>query len=107
MQAVQLQAELVVLSCCYSGQGKVTAEGVVGIAWAFVGAGGRSVLMSLWASDDKATMEFMARSYQHLNEGNSAVLAFNIAMKSLRQTKDFIAVKYWAPFTRIGDDVTL
>ena len=88
MQAVQLHAKLVGLSCCYSGQGKVTAEGVVGIAWAFVGAGGRSLLMSLWTIDYEATMEFMARSYQHLRDGNSAVVAFNLAMKSLRETKD-------------------
>ena len=59
VQAVQLRAKLVVLSCCHSGRGTVTAEGVVGIARAFLGAGARSVLVSLWAIDDKATLEFM------------------------------------------------
>lgn len=43
VQAVNLRAKLVVLSCCHSGKGKVTAEGVVGIARAFLGAGARSV----------------------------------------------------------------
>ncbi len=56
VQAVQLRAKLVVLSCCHSAQGKVTAEGVVGIGRAFLGAGARSVLVSLWAIDDEATM---------------------------------------------------
>ncbi|XP_078352060.1 tetratricopeptide repeat protein 28-like [Oculina patagonica] len=107
MQAVQLHAKLVVLSCCHSAQGKVTPEGVVGIARAFLGAGARSVLVSLWAIDDEATMEFMASFYQHLKDGKSASLALNLAMKCLRESEKFNAVKYWAPFTLIGDDVTL
>ncbi len=107
MQAVQLHAKLVVLSCCHSAQGKVTPEGVVGIARAFLGAGARSVLVSLWAIDDEATMEFMASFYQHLKDGKNASLALNLAMKCLRESEKFNAVKYWAPFTLIGDDVTL
>ena len=47
VQAVQLRARLVVLSCCDSAQGKITPEGVVGIGRAFLGAGARSVLVSL------------------------------------------------------------
>ena len=46
VQAVQVRARLVVLSCVYSAQGKITPEGVVGIGWAFLGAGARSVLVS-------------------------------------------------------------
>ena len=45
---VQLRAKLVVLSCCHSGRGEIKAEGVVGIARAFMGAGARSVVVSLW-----------------------------------------------------------
>ena len=56
---VKLRAKLVVLSCCHSGRGEIKAEGVVGIARAFIGAGARSVLVSLWAIDDEATLEFM------------------------------------------------
>ena len=54
----QLRVKLVVLSCCHSGRGEIKAEGVVGITRAFMGAGARSVLVSLWAIDDKATFEF-------------------------------------------------
>ena len=43
---VRLRAKLVVLSCCHSGSGKVRAEGIVGIARAFLGSGARSVLVS-------------------------------------------------------------
>ena len=103
----QIRARLVVLSCCHSARGEVKPEGVVGIARAFLGAGARAVLVSLWAIDDKATMEFMKVFYQHLVHGRSASEALNKAMKSLRESDRFSAVKYWAPFVLIGDDVTL
>ena len=70
--SVQIRARLVVLSCCHSARGEIKAEGVVGIARAFLGAGGRSVLVSLWAIDDEATLEFMRNFYLHLVKGRSA-----------------------------------
>ena len=103
----QIRARLVVLSCCHSARGEVKPEGVVGIARAFLGAGARSVLVSLWAIDDEATMEFMKVFYQELVHGRSASEALNKAMKSMRESDRFSAVKYWAPFVLIGDDVTL
>ena len=107
VQAVQLRARLVVLSCCHSAQGKVTAEGVVGIGRAFLGAGARSVLVALWAIDDESTMEFMKSFYKHLASRCCASLALHRAMKCLRESKKFCAAKYWAPFVLIGDDVTI
>ena len=103
----QIRARLVVLSCCHSARGEIKAEGVVGIARAFLGAGARSVLVSLWAIDDEATMEFMKFFYGQLVKGGSASEALNKAMKSMRESDRFSAVKYWAPFVLIGDDVTL
>ena len=104
---VKLRAKLVVLSCCHSGRGEIKAEGVVGIARAFLGAGARSVLVSLWAIDDEATLEFMKRFYEHLAEGRSASDALNRAMNYMRQSDQFSEVRFWAPFVLIGDDVTL
>ena len=106
LQDVRLRAQLVVLSCCHSGRGEVKSEGVIGIARAFLAAGARSVLVSLWAISDKATMEFMKIFYQYLFDGKSASVALHQAMKSLRDSKDYCAVKHWAPFVLIGDDVT-
>ena len=103
---VQMRAGLVELSCCHSGHGEVKAEGVVGIARAFLGAGARSVVVSLWAIDDEATLEFMKSFYSHLAE-RSASESLNCAMKCLRESEKFNAVKHWAPFVLIGDDVTL
>ena len=104
---IQLRARLVVLSCCHSGRGEIKAEGVVGIARAFLGAGARSVLVSLWAINDEATMEFMKSFYQHLVNGRSASESLNRAMNSMRESDKFNEVKYWAPFVLLGDDVTL
>ena len=107
VKQVQLRARLVVLSCCHSAQGKIKAEGVVGIARAFLGAGARSVLVSLWAIDDKATLEFMKNFYQHLVAGKSASEALNRAMNCMRESTEFSDVTHWAPLVLIGDDVTL
>ena len=107
VKQVQLRARLVVLSCCHSAQGEIKAEGVVGIARAFLGAGARSVLVSLWAIEDKATFEFMKHFYQHLVAGKSASEALNRAMNCMRESTEFRDVTHWAPFVLIGDDVTL
>ena len=107
VEQMRMRARLVVLSCSHSGCGEVKSEGVVGIARSFLCAGARSVLVSLWAIDDEATMMFMRYFYQHLAEGESASVALHQAMKSLRETEQFSAAKYWAPFVLIGDDVTL
>ena len=80
VQRVQIRARLVVLSCCHSARGEIKAEGVVGIARAFLGAGARSVLVSLWAIDDEATLKFMKNFYQHVMKGRSASEALNQAM---------------------------
>ena len=103
----KLRARLVVLSCCHSGRGKIKAEGVVGLARAFLGAGARCVLASLWAISDAATLQFMRYFYEHLAERKCASKALHQTMKQMRESSIFSDIKYWAPFVLIGDDVTL
>ena len=103
---VQLRAKLVVLSCCHSGLGHIKAEGVVGIARAFLGSGARSVLVSLWAVDDSATMQFMEQFYANLVRGKSASQSLHETMKWMRGNPQFCEVRKWAPFMLIGDDVS-
>ena len=103
---VQLRAKLVVLSCCHSAKGQISAEGVVGIARAFLGSGARSVLAALWAIEDKATEQFMSRFYENLLLGESASESLKQAMKWMREN-GFSKVSQWAPFMLIGDNVTL
>ena len=102
---VQLRAKLVVLSCCHSGRGHVRAEGVVGIARAFLGSGARSVLVAFWALEDSATKQFMNRFYEHLVIGESASECLHEAMTWMR-CNGYSDVRQWAPFMLIGDNVT-
>ena len=108
VRAANLRARLVVLSCCHSGRGRILkGEGVVGIARAFLAAGARSVLISLWAIDDEATMVFMKSFYQHLREGKTTSAAIHQTMKFLRESEKFSEMRYWAPFQLLGDDVKI
>lgn len=105
VQNAKVRAKLVVLSCCHSARGHIRAEGVIGIARAFLGAGARSVLASLWAIDDEATIEFMRSFYQHLKLGKKTSEALYQATATLRHSEKFGDPLYWAPFVLIGDDV--
>ena len=50
---LKLRAKLLFLSCCSTGRGQVNTEGVIGIARAFLCAGTRAVLASLWQVKDE------------------------------------------------------
>ena len=106
---VGIRAKLVVLSCCHSACGKIlTAEGVVGIARAFLGSGARSVLMSPWTVDDEATKHFMEIFYKCLGRKKmSASEALHQAIKTMRESPLYKDEQYWAPFVLLGDDVTM
>ena len=103
---VKVRAKLVVLSCCHSGGGEITAEGVIGIARAFLGSGARSVLAALWAIPDLATEQLMNQFYKHLVKGESASESLHQAMKWMRKNGSR-KMSECASFTLIGDDVRL
>ena len=97
-----------VLSCGHSGQGRILrGEGVVVTARAVLAAGARSVLVTMWARDDKATMIFMKSFDQHLIKRNTACGALHQSMKSLRESEEYYEMRYWAPFQLIGDNVKI
>jgi hypothetical protein len=105
--ARRIDAELVVLSGCESALGRATlAEGVLGVASAFVSAGGRAVVASLWEVDDQTTADLMGRFYRELAAGRSVVGALQAAQAGLRTRKPHPF--FWAGFVVIGDgDVTV
>jgi CHAT domain-containing protein len=106
VQETGIRAQLVVLSCCHSGRGEIKAEGIVGISRAFLAAGARAVVASLWAIDDKATLNFMVSFYTYLKMGESASKSLQQAMKDMRED-GYDEPRHWAPFFLIGDDVTI
>ncbi len=95
-----LNADLVTLSACQTGLGEFLGEGVIGFSRAFLGAGARSLLVSLWRVDDEATKDLMIAFYtEYLKHGNKAI-ALQKAMQRTRER--FPHPKYWAAFTLIG-----
>ena len=103
----RINAQLVVLSCCHSGRGEIKAEGVVGLTRAFLAAGARSVLASLWAIDDLAACFFMEAFYRHLKSGESASESLQQAMKEMRKKPAFSHPRFWASFFIVGDDIRI
>ena len=99
-----LAARLVVLSCCHSGRGQISAEGVVGIARSFLGAGARSVLVTLWRIPDEQTKEFMKAFYDKVVQSVSVCIALRETMVELKGKFSFPA---WAPFQIVGEDIAL
>jgi CHAT domain-containing protein/Tfp pilus assembly protein PilF len=98
---LRLNADLVVLSACQTGQGRLyNAEGVSGVARAFLYAGSRGVLCSLWRVDDEATAELMVDIYAGLKAQKPAADALREAQ--LRMIADGQPPLYWAPFILIG-----
>ena len=104
---ISVKARLVVLSCCHTGKGKVSSEGVIGITRAFLTAGARSVLATLWPINDGATTEFMEKLYEELGQETSVCEALrrtkNIFQK--HEKKHYQSFEIWAPFTIYGEDV--
>jgi CHAT domain-containing protein len=95
-----LRADLVSLSACQTGLGRALGQGTIGFTRAFLAAGARSLLVSLWNVDDDSTRELMVAFYrEYLRHGNKA-LALQRAMQSTRQHHP--EPRYWAPFTLVG-----
>ena len=98
---LKLNADLVVLSACQTGQGRMwNAEGVSGLARAFLYAGSRGVLCSLWRVDDAATAELMVALDSGLKAGQAASEALRSAQIAMIQ--DERPPLEWAPFILIG-----
>jgi len=121
----KLDADMVTLSACESALGReVVGEGYIGLADAFLQAGSRSVLVSLWSVDDRATALFMHHFYSNWlgRAGGDAAApaagrapamskaqALREARRWMRERRDgsgraaFAHQYYWAPFIVVGD----
>ncbi len=117
-----LSADLVTLSACETGLGKeVLGEGYVGFAHAFLQAGARSLLVSLWPVEDEATSLLMRRFYENrtgkyaddrgagAGQPMSKAKALQEAKHWLRTYEDeygrqpFEHPYFWSAFILIGD----
>ena len=104
---MDLNAQLVTLSACNTGYGKIqNGEGVVSLSWAFAYAGVPASVVSLWPASDKSTPELMKYFYQNLKDGQSKDVALNNARKQYLATAKGKARHpfYWGGFVLIGDE---
>jgi len=102
---MKLNADLVVLSACQTGLGKlVRGEGTVGLTRAFMYAGASSVMVSLWSVSDMSTVTLMGGFYKNLIKNKlSKTDALRKAQLTLMSDEKFAHPFYWAPFVLIGD----
>jgi CHAT domain-containing protein len=98
---MKLQASLVVLSACNTGEGKITGDGVIGLSRALISAGVPSVIVSLWAVPDAPTSELMKEFYQNLQKNPNKAQALRQAMLTTMKTHP--QPRDWAAFTLIGE----
>ena len=98
---LKLNAELVVLSACDTGQGKVTGDGVIGLSRSLIVAGVPSTIVSLWAVPDVASALLMTEFYRHLASNPDKAQALRQAM--LTTMKQYPQPDNWAAFTLIGE----
>lgn len=102
---LNLPADLVVLSACETGLGKVIdGEGLVGLTSGFIYAGARRVMASLWKVDDVATAELMESFYRGvLQRGMTPAAALRQAQLQMWKQKRWAAPNHWGAFTLQGE----
>jgi CHAT domain-containing protein len=94
--------DLVVLSACNTGLGRIQdGEGVFGLKRAFILAGARTLVVSLWPVPDQETKDLMVAFYQGLLAGKPKVRALADAKQSVAMLKP--DPYYWAAFVLVGN----
>ncbi|MFN6468685.1 MAG: CHAT domain-containing protein [Nostoc sp. SerVER01] len=103
---LKLNAELVVLSACSTGQGNITGDGVIGLSRSFMIAGVPSIIVSLWKVSAPPAKLLMTEFYQNLQRNMDKAAALREAMLKIKAEKTS-RIKYWAAFTLIGETETI
>lgn len=108
---LSLNAVLVTLSACETGMGSgyfnriPAGDEFVGLTRAFLLAGSRSVLATLWAVDDRSTVEIMQGFYRRLEQTghrNGQAVALAQVQRELKNSTQYKHPFYWAPFILVG-----
>ena len=105
---LHLNAEMTTLSACDTGVGKLQGqEGISNLVEAFLVAGSKSVVASLWSADDTSASALMERFYQRLAQGENTSSALrNAKLDLLAKYGDQLSPFYWAAFITVGETST-
>jgi CHAT domain-containing protein len=98
---LKLNAELVVLSACDTGRGRITGDGVIGLSRSLITAGVPTVIVSLWSVPDAPTVSLMTEFYRQMQQQPDKAKALRNAM--LATMKQHPQPRDWAAFTLIGE----
>jgi CHAT domain-containing protein/tetratricopeptide (TPR) repeat protein len=97
-----LDADMVVLSACSTGKGRmIEGEGVASFARAFHHAGARSVVVSLWEVASEPAVEYMIKFYGYLRAGKSKGEALRLARNEMKAK--YPNPLYWSVFILHGE----
>ena len=102
---LKIDADLVTLSACETGLGKVAkGEGIVGLSRALQYAGANNIIVSLWQVSDASTSQMMIEFYKYnlSNDHHGYNAALRTAKLSLLNSDDYNRPYYWAPFILVG-----
>lgn len=102
---LHLNANLVTLSACQTGLGKISkGEGVIGLSRALVYAGAKNLVVSFWSVADESTSQLMTSFYQQLitTTGKPFTEALRDAKLEMIEHEKYASPFYWAPFVLIG-----
>ncbi|MEQ8629326.1 CHAT domain-containing tetratricopeptide repeat protein [Ekhidna sp.] len=102
---LNIDADLVTLSACETGLGKVAkGEGIVGLSRALQYAGANNIIVSLWQVADASTAQMMIEFYRYNlhNEHHGYNTALRQAKLSLLDSEEYSRPYYWAPFILVG-----
>lgn len=103
MMALDLRADLVVLSGCETGRGATGAgEGLIGMSWALFIAGSPSTVASQWKVDAESTSQFMLEFHRRVRRSDKAK-ALQQAALSVMQKPQFRHPFYWSGFVLMGE----
>ncbi len=103
IHALSTQADLVTLSSCESGYGRLErAEGLLGLNRAFIYSGVPNVVFSLWKVYDKVSAQLMVDFYAEVLDGQDYATALRQAKLKLLNQDATAAPHYWSPYLLIG-----
>ena len=107
VEKLHLSASMVVLSSCDSGRGMVKADGIQGMARAFILAGAQSVLTTLWKVPDESASVFMQFFYHFLVCGHPSHEAIKRAKISMRFFQEYEDVVHWDGYQLHGHEIII